>query len=73
MLAGSADNILQHAELLNALDLRLHAAEIVVTGPEHARFALAALKLPYLNRTMLRAPDAVSEADRTGVSLTPTR
>ncbi len=37
----------QHAALLNALDLRLHAAEIVVTGPDHARFAAAALKLPY--------------------------
>ena len=58
VLAGAADNLLQHAELLNALDLRLHAAEIVVTGPDHARFAAAALKLPYLNRIMLRAPDA---------------
>jgi uncharacterized protein YyaL (SSP411 family) len=60
VLAGSTDSILQHAELLNALDLRLHGAEIVVTGPEHARFALAALKLPYLNRMMLRAPNAGS-------------
>ena len=47
VLAGAADNLLQHAALLNALDLRLHAAEIVVTGPDHARFAAAALKLPY--------------------------
>ena len=44
VLAGAADNLLQHAELLNALDLRLHAAEIVVTGPDHARFAAAALE-----------------------------
>jgi uncharacterized protein YyaL (SSP411 family) len=58
VLAGGADQLLQHAELLNALDLRLHAAEIVVTGPDHARFAAAALKLPYLNRVILRAPDA---------------
>ena len=33
VLAGAADNLFQHAALLNALDLRLHAAEIVVTGP----------------------------------------
>jgi uncharacterized protein YyaL (SSP411 family) len=58
VLAGAADSLLQHAELLNALDLRLHAAEIVVTGPDHARFAAAALKLPYLSRIVLRAPDA---------------
>ena len=58
VLAGAAENLLQHAELLNALDLRLHAAEIVVTGPDHERFAAAALKLPYLSRIVLRAPDA---------------
>jgi uncharacterized protein YyaL (SSP411 family) len=58
VLAGSADSLLQHAELLNALDLRLHAAEIVVTGPDHARFAAAALKLPYVGRVILRAPQA---------------
>ena len=60
VLAGAADSLLQHAELLNALDLRLHAAEIVLTGPEHARFAEAAGKLPYLNRIILRAPDAAA-------------
>jgi uncharacterized protein YyaL (SSP411 family) len=58
VLAAGADNLMQHAELLNALDLRLHAAEIVVTGPEHARFAEAAGKLPYLSRIVLRAPNA---------------
>src|SRR5690606_25704992 len=49
---------LSHPALLNALDLRLHAAEIVVTGPDQARFAKAALELPYLNRIVLRAPSA---------------
>ena len=58
VLAGAADNLFSHAALLNALDLRLNAAEIVVTGPEHARFADAALKLPFLNRILLRAPSA---------------
>jgi uncharacterized protein YyaL (SSP411 family) len=60
VLAAAADSLLQHAELLNALDLRLHAAEIVLTGPDAARFAAAALKLPYLNRVILRAPDATA-------------
>jgi uncharacterized protein YyaL (SSP411 family) len=52
------DHLLQHAALLNALDLRLNAAEIVVTGPEHERFASAALRLPFVNRVILRAPSA---------------
>ena len=56
VLAGAADNLLSHAALLNALDLRLHAAEIVATGPDHERFVAAALKLPHLNRIVLRAP-----------------
>jgi uncharacterized protein YyaL (SSP411 family) len=58
VLAAGADNLLQHAELLNALDLRLHGAEIVLAGPDHARFVAAALKLPYVSRVILRAPDA---------------
>jgi uncharacterized protein YyaL (SSP411 family) len=58
VLASVAENLFSHAALLNALDLRLHAAEIVVTGPEHEKFADAALKLPYLNRIVLRAPAA---------------
>jgi uncharacterized protein YyaL (SSP411 family) len=56
VLAGAADNLLSHAALLNALDMRLNAAEIVVTGMEHERFAAAALKLSFLNRILLRAP-----------------
>jgi uncharacterized protein YyaL (SSP411 family) len=58
VLAVAGDNLFQHAALLNALDLRLHVAEIVVTGPEHERFAAAALKLPFVSRVMLRAPSA---------------
>jgi hypothetical protein len=60
VLAGAADSLLQHAELLNALDLRLHAAEIVVTGPDHERFAAVALRLPYLSRIVLRAANAAA-------------
>jgi hypothetical protein len=58
VLSAATDNLFQHAALLNALDLRLHAAEIVVTGPDHARFAEAALKLPFTSRILLRAPGA---------------
>ena len=58
MLAGATDNLFGHAALLNALDLRLNAAEIVATGPEHQRFTDVALKLPFLNRIVLRAPSA---------------
>ena len=60
VLSGAADNLLSHAALLNALDLRLNSAEIVVTGPDHSRFAAAALRLPYLNRIVLRAPSAAA-------------
>jgi uncharacterized protein YyaL (SSP411 family) len=58
VLAAEGGNALAHAALLNALDLRLNAAEIVVTGPDHGRFAAAALRLPHLNRIVLRAPEA---------------
>jgi uncharacterized protein YyaL (SSP411 family) len=58
VLAAAGENVLSHAALLNAIDLRLNAAEIVLTGPDHARFAQAALRLPYLNRIVLRAPEA---------------
>jgi uncharacterized protein YyaL (SSP411 family) len=60
VLAGAADNLFQHAALLNALDVRLNAAEIVVTGPDHPRLAQAALKLPFVSRIVLRAPDAAA-------------
>jgi hypothetical protein len=58
VLAGAAENLFQHAALLNALDIRLSAAEIVVTGPQASRFADAALKLPFVNRILLRAASA---------------
>jgi hypothetical protein len=56
VLSAAQDNLFSHASLLNALDLRLSAAEIVATGPDYQRFADAALKLPHLNRIVLRAP-----------------
>jgi len=56
------DNLFMHVALLNALDLRLRGAEIVVVGAGRAadELAAAALDLPFLDRSMLRAPNAES-------------
>jgi uncharacterized protein len=58
ILSTAERNLFGHIALLNALDLRLRAAEIVLIGPDADRFAPAALKLPYLNRIVLRAASA---------------
>ncbi len=58
ILSAAERNLFGHIALLNALDLRLRAAEIVLTGPEADRFAQAALKLPFLDRIVLRAASA---------------
>jgi uncharacterized protein YyaL (SSP411 family) len=58
ILSRAERNLFGHVALLNAVDLRLRAAEIVLTGPDAARLAKAALKLPYLDRIVLRASDA---------------
>ncbi len=58
VIATAGRNLFAHVALLNALDLRLRAAEIVVTGREYERFAQAALKLPFTDRIVLRAPNA---------------
>ena len=58
ILSAAEHNLFGHVALLNALDLRLCGAEIVVTGPEADRFAQAALKLPFLDRIVLRASTA---------------
>src|SRR5262249_48957049 len=55
--ASAGENLFAHLALLNALDLRLRAAEIVVAG-EGARandLLAAARKLPFLDRIVLRA------------------
>ena len=60
VLAGAGDHLIGHASVLNALDLRLRGAEIVITGSGERAEALAAaaLKLPFLSRIVLRAPNA---------------
>jgi uncharacterized protein YyaL (SSP411 family) len=54
------ENLFGHAALLNALDLRLRQREIVVTGARSEDFARAALKLSFLDRTLLRARSAAA-------------
>ena len=58
ILSAAERNLFGHLALLNALDLRLRGAEIVAAGPEAERFAQAALKLPFLDRIVLRAASA---------------
>ena len=55
ILAVAARNMFGHVALLNALDLRLRGAEIVCTGPDAERLVQAALKLPFVDRIVLRA------------------
>ena len=55
ILSAAQSNLFSHVAMLNALDLRLRGAEVVATGSEAERFAQAALKLPYLDRVVLRA------------------
>ncbi|MGZ5854180.1 MAG: thioredoxin domain-containing protein [Xanthobacteraceae bacterium] len=56
----AAENMFSHISPLGALDMRLRAAEIVITGQGEKANALtaAALKLPFLTRIVLRAPNA---------------
>ncbi len=55
LLPVAAESMYMHASLLNALDLRLRAVEILAVGPQADRFAQAALALPYLDRIVARA------------------
>jgi hypothetical protein len=60
ILASASENLFAHVALLNALDLRLRGAEIVVTGqgPQAEALLSAVLKLPFLDRIVLRAASA---------------
>ena len=49
-----------HVALLNALDLRLRGAEIMVAGAESDALFAAALKLPFISRIVLRARTAAA-------------
>ena len=56
----ATENLYMHMALLNAIDLRLRAAEIVVTGEGASSDALldAARRIPPLDRIVLHAPSA---------------
>ena len=58
LMPVAAENLFGHMALLNALDLRLRAAEIVVTGsgPQADALAAAALKISFAERILVRAP-----------------
>jgi uncharacterized protein len=60
LLPLANENAFMHLALLNALDLRLRAAEIVIVGvgPQADALATTALKLPFLDRIVLRAHTA---------------
>ena len=60
--ASAGENLFAHLALLNALDLRLRAAEIVVTGEDERAGELLATarKLPFLDRVVLRASHALA-------------
>jgi uncharacterized protein YyaL (SSP411 family) len=55
--ASAGENVFAHLALLNALDLRLRTAEIVVAGEDGRADELlaAARRLPFLDRVVLRA------------------
>ncbi|HVY00413.1 MAG TPA: thioredoxin domain-containing protein [Pseudorhodoplanes sp.] len=59
VLSAGATSLFAHVALLNAIDLRIGGAEIVCVGPDADSLARAALRLPFLNRTVVRvsAPD----------------
>jgi uncharacterized protein len=61
IVATAGENLFAHLASLNALDLRLRAAEIVVVGKDAGADTLltAARKLPYLDRIVLRASPAL--------------
>jgi uncharacterized protein len=60
LLPIANEDLFMHLTLLNALDLRLRAAEIVVVGspPQADDLIAAALELPFLDRIVLRAANA---------------
>jgi uncharacterized protein len=57
-----AENLYMHMAMLNAIDLRLRGAEIVVTGQGAGADALiaAARRLPPLDRILLHAASATA-------------
>jgi len=60
ILSSAERNLFEHVALLNALELRLRGAEIVVTGADSDALFAAALKMPFIGRIVLRARTAAA-------------
>lgn len=58
ILPKAAKNAFGHLSVLNALDMRLRMAEIVIVGDGADELFNAALKFPYASRVVLRAKDS---------------
>jgi uncharacterized protein YyaL (SSP411 family) len=58
LLPLAQNNLFMHVALLNALDLRLRGAEIVITGANAEPLVQAALAQPFIHRMILRAESA---------------
>ena len=58
LLPLAVANLFGHVSVLNALDLRLRAASIVIAGSRSAEFARAACAMPYLDRIVVRVGGA---------------
>jgi uncharacterized protein len=63
ILSRAGENLFGHLALLNALDFRLRAAEIVITGNDQNADELlaAARKLPFPDRVVLHASGALPD------------
>ena len=55
LLPFASQSLFNHMTLFSALDLRMRHVEVVAVGDRSDEFADAALRLPFLNRTVLRA------------------
>jgi uncharacterized protein YyaL (SSP411 family) len=58
LLPRAAENLYSHLSLLNALDLRLRAAELIVVGQSAERLSAPAMRQPFLDRIVLLARTA---------------
>ena len=58
VLAAAGNNLFAQLGLLNAVDMRIGMAEVVIAGRGAEALIQAALRLPFLSRSVLRAPDS---------------
>ncbi len=63
LVSIAAGSPLSHTSILNALDLHLRGLTIVVAGEENGDLARAALRLPYIDRSVCAAADVSRLSD----------